>query len=134
VVERACYSRVLQKVSPQASPSEIEAFVRDALRRRFDSDAVDTAAFLSQEEDGFRRQEQDNLKSRNMTQVIIVRQVKVSGSTVNIDSDRLLSIGQIRSAFIFPLIGTLATTQRTDANPYGLILVKVSQVKEEPSK
>ena len=66
-----------------------------------------------------------------MAQFIVVRGVKVTGTQAAIDADRLISVAQIRSAFPFALTVTVATTARTESNPYGLQLEKVEQPKAE---
>jgi hypothetical protein len=129
VIERACYSTALGLASSKHSPAEIDAFVREALRQRFDSDATVTPGFLSPEEEGFKKQEQDSFKNSQMTQKIVVKLVTAQDDSVTVDADRVISVGQVRSAFVFPLSLTLSSTARNVGNPYGLILARVSQPK-----
>jgi hypothetical protein len=55
--------------------------------------------------------------------------MKIEGSLVKVEADRLLSVGTIRSAFMFPLVVTIGTVSRTPSNPYGLELVGTESVK-----
>jgi len=134
VIERACLTRNASISDSAPTLTEIEALVREAVPLRFNSDAVPRADYLSDPELGARTREQKDLGSRGMTQVVFVRGVKIDRSTVTIDADRLIAVSQIRSALRFPLIGTIATTTRTESNPYGLQFVKIEQVKQEGEK
>lgn len=125
IIERACYDQALEFSSSAHTHEEIETFVREVIRQRFNSDATPIPDYLGIEEESARTQEQKELGSRNMTQTIIVRSMKIIGNSITIDTDRLISVEQIRSAFPFQLMATLATTTRTAANPYGLQIVKI---------
>lgn len=135
VIERGCASRAVSLATGnQHSASEVETFVREAVAQRFNSDSAPVPGALSSEEEMRRAGEQKELSARGMTQKVIVTSVKPSGDTVAVDTDRLISVGSIRSAFSFPLIILLASTTRSESNPYGLTLVKISQPKVEGSK
>jgi hypothetical protein len=125
VIERSCLSKAATKGSPDRSTSEIEAFVNEAISRRFNSDAPSTDGFLSPEEDLGRKKDQQTLASQGMRQRVLVNSVKIDGNQITIDSDRLISVGAVRSAFSFPLTGTIATVTRSESDPYGLVLVRV---------
>lgn len=138
VFERACYTRALNP-SPTVrhSATEVEAFVKEALGQRFNSDVTVIPGFISQDEERFKFQEQQELKKREMSQKIVVNAVKLDGSTAFVDTDRVISVGKIRSALAFPLTLTLTSGTRTDSNPYGLVVTKISapsQLAEEKSK
>jgi hypothetical protein len=113
---------------------EIEGFVRMALSKRFDSDAMDFQLVLSTEESSFRVKEQSELAKRSITQRVIVNGLKVNGSNVSVDADRLFAVGKIKSVLPFPIVVNLSTTDRTPGNPYGLLLKGVSQSKQEETK
>ncbi|MGK5085322.1 hypothetical protein WDW37_18710 [Bdellovibrionota bacterium FG-1] len=135
VIERGCLSRTVS-LTPgnQHSATEIETFVREAITQRFNSDWAPQPGFLSPDEEAQRLAEQKELSARGMTQKVIVNGVKSSNDTVTLDADRLISVGSIRSAFLFSLTLTLASTPRSESNPYGLMLIKISQPKGEVSK
>lgn len=135
VIERECRAVTAKLVPPTEHPTgEIDAFVRDALATRFNSDATPMPGYLSTAEESARAGEQKELSSRGMTQKVIPNSVKINGDSVAIDADRLISVGTIRSAFPFQLTATLTSTARTDANPSGLVLSKVVVKKAEESK
>ena len=88
VIERACYSQAVPTGSTRRTEAEIEAFNREMLRERFDSGAILVPGHLSSEEEAFRKQEQEALKTSNMTQRIVVNSVKVDKESISVDADR----------------------------------------------
>ena len=82
--------------------------------------------YFSLEEIKNRENEQTELKRREIKQRLVVNTVKKQGDDYFVDADRILSVGQIRSAFQMPLTVSVAKNSRTSGNPYGLVLVKVS--------
>jgi hypothetical protein len=134
IIDRECVSKAVTSAGAKHSTTEIDAFVRMALTKRFDTGATDTEIFLSDEENGFRAKEQDELSKRNITQRLVINGLKIDGSTVTVDADRLLSVGKVKSAIAFPLVVTLATLDRSTADPYGLSIRRVAQAKQEVSK
>lgn len=130
IVERACQTKAIQAGSTKHTSQEIEAFLKEALALRFNSDAVASRDLLSNDEFGFKVQEQKSFEQKNIKQRVIVVAVDNTKNPVVVDTDRILSVGTIRSAFAFPLAVRLSTVQRTESNPYGLLLEKVDQVKE----
>jgi hypothetical protein len=137
VIERSCFSKVAQSGPSNRSPNEIEAFANEAINRRFNSDAATSDGYLSSEEDAGRRKDQQTLAGQGMRQRVLVNSVKIDGNQLTIDSDRLISVGSVRSAFSFPLTATIATVTRTEANPYGLVLMKLigpEELKKEKRK
>lgn len=137
VIERGCVSKSASVVSPDRSTTEIDAFVREAIARRFNSDVVASDGFLSPEEEAGRKKDLQALSSQSMKQRVLVNSVKIDGNQVTLDCDRVISVGAIRSALTFPLTGILAITTRSEANPYGLVLMSVNPVdtsKKEKTK
>ena len=126
LIERSCYSTVITSSSANHSESEVDAFVHEALSQRFNTESNTLAEYLSLEEAKQREQEQGELKRREMKQRVLVNSVVKVGDVFNVDADRLISVGPIRSAFSFPLTVTVENVTRTVSNPYGLILIKVT--------
>lgn len=133
LIERpnSCFDHTIVAASSAHTPSEIESFVREALQQRFNSDAKTLPTYLSSDEETARTQEQKELSNRGMTQFIVVRGMKINESIVAVDTDRLISVGQIRSAFSFPLTVNLTTASRNEINPYGLQVAKIVSLKAE---
>ena len=135
IVERGCVSNAAAIGSAKRTNDEIEAFVKQALPKRFDTKGTEAQVFLSPDEYGFRVKEQQELKARGISQRVVVNEVAIEGQAVKVDADRILTAGAIRSAVAFPVTLELAQTDRTSANPYGLVMTRVSQTKpKEDSK
>lgn len=128
LIERACYSRILQPANAERTTAEIEVFVREALTLRFDSSAQMKPGFISQEEEKFRSQEQQEFKKKEISQKIIINSVSVTDSKVTVDADRLFTVGSVKSVLSFPIVVTIGTVSRTEWNQYGLMLLQVSAV------
>lgn len=131
IVERGCYSK-MAKTAENAKPTEeeISAFIEKSLGARFNT-SPENLDFLSFKQRSFREKEQVELTKQNMTQKVIVSEVKSTNEAVLVNADRFISIGKIRSVLRFPLKVSLETTDRTDSNPYGLLLSDVNPIEEE---
>jgi len=135
LIDRGCISRAVDpSADKQRSTAEIEAFLREAVPMRFNTDAIVKPEFLSADETKFREQEQDALKHREMGQKVIVNSVKVDGGSAIIDADRVISVGKIRSALPLPLTVSLTSIARSEGNPYGLMVNQFSKPAEEQGK
>ncbi|MGE0526779.1 MAG: hypothetical protein AB7G93_00940 [Bdellovibrionales bacterium] len=135
IIERECYSTVITASSRQEpTMEEIKGFIREAISYRFDTDANVQSDFISLDELKNRALEQEEMKRRNVRQKIIVNEVLDKDDSYEVDADRILSVGQLRSALRFPLIVKIQRTSRSPSNPYGLVLLKVSAQNSEGAK
>ncbi|MBS1983077.1 MAG: hypothetical protein JST16_02800 [Bdellovibrionales bacterium] len=135
VIERECQSRAVQLTDAAPTNPEIEAFVREVLHERFDFEGQPSAALLSVSELKASTKDRTELKDRGMKQRLFLNGILRQGDKLEVDTDRLISVGDLRSAFKFPLVLTLGSTVRTVANPYGLILVGTEpKVAKEEAK
>jgi len=110
--------------------TEIKTFVEKALGQRYDSN-VTAGPFLSESEQEKRVQEQKSLTEKKISQRILVGSVTTEKEKIKVEADKLLSVGNIRSAFLFPMTVQVRRTERTGINPYGLILSDVTPLKVE---
>ena len=133
VVERGCLSKIATTSDGKRTVSEIEAFLKEALAQRFDTGNNVRVDFLSEGERQIREKEQRDLQGRKLSQRVLLNSINASGETVNVDAERLISIGEIRSAFRFPLMVKIESITRTDTNPYGLLISEV-KLREKESK
>lgn len=132
VIERECFSKVITTIQSKQTAQEIENFLRFAIPKRFDTDAPDAKTVLGDEELGFRILEQEDLAKKAMKQKVIVDSVQISEKEITVDTDRILMLGTVRSSVPFLLSVRIVATQRTAANPYGLLIEKVT--KQEGAK
>lgn len=134
VIERGCFSRPLQARPTNPTNNEIEAFLVEALPMRFDSNGYLKEGFLTIEEMVSREKEQTMLKQRQIQQRVLVEDVKSDGKEVLITANRLLSVGKIKSVLSLNLRVAVQQSNRTESNPYGLILSSVNQIEEKEDK
>jgi hypothetical protein len=131
VIERGCFSKAAQIADSQHTNLEIESFVEAALAQRFDSKDPGRETFLASSEKDLRSKEQKDLAARKLNQRVVVNAVSVSEKGILVEADRLISVGDIRSAFKFPLAVKVESVTRTVANPFGLILSEVKPVEQK---
>lgn len=131
VVDRGCLSKIASTSDGKRTVSEIEAFLKEALAQRFDTGTNLRADFLSEGERQTKEKEQKDLQGRKLSQRVLLNSINASGETVNVDADRLISIGEIRSAFRFQLIVRIESISRTETNPYGLLISEVKLREKE---
>ncbi len=128
IIDRACVTTAAITKSDSRTTGEIQSFIRTALAERFNSQSESTV-YLSDEERHFRNEEQKKLKTSGFKQTLIVGDITVKDHEARVDSDRLIAVGDIRSAFRFPLRLQVFQVPRSETNPYGLILDKIEPEK-----
>ncbi len=131
IIERGCFSRAAVVAPTTPSKDEIKAFLSEALPMRFDSSTYIKDGFLSLEEITLREKEQATLKQRQIVQKVVISDINVEGKEIQVLADRLLSIGKLRSALTLNLKVSIQQTNRTEANPYGLVLGSSTQIEEK---
>jgi hypothetical protein len=130
VIERGCYSSPANRVEDKHSNQEVESFLKLALAQRFDSQSLATDGLLAVDELNFRIQEQKEFATRGLKQSILINSVTSTSqeSVFKVDADRVIAVGEVRSAFRFPIFVKLESKARSAANPYGLLVVNIKAV------
>lgn len=131
IIERGCLSQVVRPApSTEHTENEIRTYLQVALSQRFDTESVADTSLISEGEKLNRKKEQEELKTREMRQRVIINSesVRIQGAAVRLDVDRLISTAALRTDLLFPITLTLASVERTSSNPYGLTLQSVSAV------
>ena len=125
---------IVKPVSFTPSFEDTKHAVRLMLEARFNSDALNADLYLSEKQVELRKSEQMELKNKNMYQTIVVREIKISRDEATADIDRVISVGDLRSAFKAKLKLLFETTEPNELNPYGLVLSLVELDKPEVKK
>jgi hypothetical protein len=128
IVERGCFSKSVSIGTATVTDLEIKSFVEEVLPKRFGTAAETKTSYLSSAQLKARATEMDDLLRKGMQQTLLINRIDFSGDVIRVDADRLISIAKIRSAFPMTLDVEVSRTTRTEDNPYGLILTKVSSV------
>ena len=131
IIERSCLSQVVPTKGTRHTEEEIVSFVRFVLPKRFDSDASDSKFYLTDSETSRREGEKNELAQKNIGQRVLVSSVRLSGKDAIVEMDRVLNMGGLRSAIPSVIRVGFIAIERTEANPYGLL---ISQVKPETTK
>lgn len=134
IIDRGCYSKVITPVKNEHSKAEIDVFMKEALSQRFDSSVQPVDGLLSPDELNLRITEQKEFASRNMKQRLVINQVTEEADGFRVDADRIISVGDVRSAFKFPLLVKLESKARSSSNPYGLLVVTAKQTEDKSSQ
>lgn len=134
VIERACFTRKVIKKNPEHTQDEIKSFLIETIPMRFDSNGILSEGVLAIEETIAREKEMGTLKSRQMTQRVLVSDVTFKGKDIVAYTDRLISIGKIKSVLPLNIKVAIHQTNRSDSNPYGLIISSISQIEEKEEK
>ena len=130
IIERGCFLKTVAPLTAEVTKDDVKAFLEEAVRARFNTDQ-NAGSLLSPEQAAARQHEQDDLAKQKMRQVVLFNDVEFKGDDYFIATDRLISVGDVRSAFRFPLQVSIKQVQRTESNPYGLILTDVKAVEEK---
>jgi hypothetical protein len=135
VIERS--TRGLEVIRPtEFKPSEIELKrgIEIMLKARFDTTTLNPELFLSPRQLALRVSEQRELKNRNIEQNVVIRKIQLSKNEAFIDFDRLLAVGEIRSALKTKIKVAFEEVSENELNPYGLRLAFAESVDTNQTK
>lgn len=125
---------VVQPVDFERSEFDIQSAAELMLKARFNTDSISANLFLSDKQLQLRENEQKELKNRNMLQAIVIREIKISKDQALVDLDRVIAVGDIRSAIRTRLKIAFEETEPNELNPYGLVLSFVEAQNTEVKK
>lgn len=131
IFERGCITRTAKTGASQQTDSEYKEFIEKVLKQRFDTNEKVIEGFLSIKEKKNKIKEQLVLKKNSILQFILLRNFSLKEDVFLIEADRLYSVNQIRSTISVKLKVFLKTKARTETNPYGLILDRTEELKED---
>ena len=131
IIDRGCYSKVMTPTKDEHSKTEVASFLKEALAQRFDSTVQPVDGLLSQNEFALRIMEQKEFEGRGLKQRLVINKVMEDSEGFKVEADRIVSVGEVRSAFKFPLLVKLESKSRSYSNPYGLLIVSVKQIEEK---
>ena len=113
---------LVQAASFVKSNLDIKTATEQMLKARFNTDSVSPELFLSDRQKVLRLSEQKELKNRNMSQVVIIRKTEITKDQAIVDLDRVIAVGELRSAIKTKLKIAFEETEPNELNPYGLVL------------
>ncbi len=139
MVERTSHGlEIVQPTELLRKPGDVESAVKLMMTARFNSDANAPELFINPKEMLMRDTEQKEMKSRSMNQSVLIRAVHLTKNEATVDIDRLIAIGELRSALKAQVRITFEEVTPNELNPYGLLLSTAEPVqpttKEEKPK
>ncbi len=139
MVERSVHGlEIVKSTDLLRQPSDVEMAIKLMMTARFNSDAKVPELFINPKEMLMRVTEQKEMKSRTMTQSVLVRAIHLEKDDATVDFDRVIAIGELRSALKTKVRITFEEATPNELNPYGLLLSTAEPVqptnKEEKSR
>ena len=136
IVERSSRGLdILRATEFARNPEDLKDAVRLMLRARFDTEAIAPEVFLNPKQMVLRDTEQKDMKARGMVQNIFVRKVEFEKEQAVVDVDRVISVGELRSALKAKVKVAFETVSPNELNPYGLLLSLADPIQgKEPEK
>lgn len=134
VIERGCFSKIVNIKKETPTKSEIESFIILALAQRFDSTQNAVDLVISADELKLREAEQKELSGRNLKQRVLLNSITETSEGLKVEADRIISVGDIRSAFKLGLLVQIESSKRSLSNPYGLVLVSTKLLEDKSKK
>lgn len=125
---------LIQPVDFERSEFDVQSAAELMLKARFNTDTTSANLFLSDKQLQLRENEQKELKNRNMLQTIVIRKIEITKDQAIIDLDRVIAVGDIRSAIKTKLKIAFEETEPNELNPYGLVLSFVEIQNTEVKK
>lgn len=125
---------IVNAVELKRTQSDLKQAVGLMLKARFDSGAISPELFLNQKQIVLRNAEQAEMKARSMTQTIILRQTSFEKDQAFVDLDRVIAVGDIRSALKARVRVTFEEVSPNELNPFGLLLSLADPIEQKEKK
>ncbi len=131
ILERGCFTKPITPKSIDFTNQEMEGFLKQAISYRFDTEVQPISEFFSDEELAARNKEQSEFSKKGISQIIYVhnQSPKISGNQVTFEAERIFILGSVRSTLPLSLEATISVQPRTDANPYGIRIENLKEIK-----
>jgi hypothetical protein len=110
---------------------EIKIAASLMVKERFSTDAISPELFLNQKQLLLKDTEQKDMKARGISQAVVIRNVELDGDKAVVDFDRILSVGDVRSALKTKIKVAFEEVSPNELNPYGLLLSLAEPVEKE---
>lgn len=125
---------VVHPVKLRRSDGDVKVATELMLKARFNTTNYAPDIFLSDRQMELRATEQHELKARGLAQAIIIRSVKLEKSTTTIEFDRVIAIGEVRSAIRTVAQIEFQHDEPNELNPYGLKLATLTTIENKEVK
>ncbi len=113
---------------------EHRAAIKLIMNARFDSKSISPELFLNARQLLLKETEQRDMKNRGMAQAVVVREVHFSKDQIVVDFDRVISVGEIRSALKTKVKVAFEEVEPNELNPYGILLSEANPTENKEAK
>jgi hypothetical protein len=134
LIERSKITKILRPVSAEHTETDITGFLKMTLSQRFHQSEEINENYFAKGEVLNKAKELKEMDSKGVDQKILVNHIEISEGVAEVDADRILMLGNIKSIMPFPLTVKIASVDRSKLNPYGLKTVEVTRVKKKEDK
>jgi hypothetical protein len=132
-VERTTHGlEIVSHTNLTRTKDDVEHAIGLMLKARLDTSAVSPEVFISARQMELRITEQRELKSRGLDQEILPRSVQVGDGQATAEIDRVLRVGEIRSALKTKVTLAFEEIEPNELNPYGLRLANLTPIDLGP--
>jgi hypothetical protein len=135
LVERTSRGMEIVHLTPLLrSDADMEQALKIMLHARFDTNAINPGLFLTKRQTELRETEQKEMAARGITQSTVFRKSSASKTEATIEFDRVLAVGEIRSALKTTVRVAFEEADPSELNPYGLVLALASPQEKKEDK
>ncbi len=113
---------ILEPLLVTKSNLDVKVATQNMLKARFNTETFSPDLYLSDKQKILRETEQRELKNRNMNQSVIIRSIELSKDQALVDLDRVIAVGDLRTAVRTKLKIAFEESEPNELNPYGLVL------------
>jgi hypothetical protein len=132
VVERTPHGlEIVRSTDFARTEVDLKQAISLMIKARFSSDSVAPEIFLNPRQLLLRDTEQKDMKARGLTQSIVVRNVSIEKDQAVVDLDRVISIGEVRSALKAKVRVSFEEVSPNELNPYGLLLSLADPIEQK---
>jgi len=132
IVERSSHGfEIVRPTVFMRNLDDLKIAVTLMVKERFSTDAISPELFLNQQQLLLRDTEQKDMKARGLSQGVIVRNVELGQDSAIVDFDRVISIGEVRSALKARVKVAFEEVTPNELNPYGLLLSRAEPIEKK---
>ncbi|MDR3608457.1 MAG: hypothetical protein P4M08_13900 [Oligoflexia bacterium] len=132
VIERSTRGlEIVSTTSLKRTEDDVKQAMVLMLKARLDANTIAPEVFLSERQMELRNEEQRELKSRGIEQSILVRTLNSDNGRATAEIDRVVRVGDIRSAVKTKLALAFQEVAPNELNPYGLRLATLTPIDSE---
>lgn len=134
VIERSNDKVEIKSISEvNVNENDFLAYMNVIFKNRYDYEEAFNPYLYSENEIQNYQTEKKEFVEKKLKQRVLLNSIKMEGKYFIADIDRVISIEKVKSVINQKVRLTITKSQRTELNPYGLILENIEILKDEKS-